>query len=94
MIDLTVISGRIEQYQVMTIQTHISQLFSTVKNVLQNKDNAQVSMMAAFSKQTGYSVVVTQFVHQIVNHNKICDGGVYHGFYIALYSFNPCERKS
>ena len=51
MIDLAAISGRLEQYQVMTIQTHISQLFSAVKNVLQNKVNTQVTVMTAFGKQ-------------------------------------------
>ena len=77
MIDL---AGGLEQHQVMAIEAHIPQLFSTVKNILQNKDNTQVKVMAALSKQTGYSLVVTQFVHQIVNDYKISYRRVNHGF--------------
>ena len=80
MTDLTAISGRLEQYQVMTISDRIPLLFAAVKYILQNKGNTEVMVMTAFRKQTGYSLVVTQFVHQIINDHKISYRRVNHRF--------------
>ena len=57
-IDLTTIAWRFEQEQVMTIQAHISKLFHSVKNVLKNKDDALIPVMASFGKQVGNSLVI------------------------------------
>ena len=47
----------------MAIQTHVSQFFSPVKNVLKNENNAQILVMTAFGEQIGNSLIIAKLLH-------------------------------
>ena len=59
---VTAISRRLEQHQIMTILTYVSQSFFPVKNVLKNKNNAQISEMTAFDEQIGNSLIIAKLL--------------------------------